>query len=58
MVTAQSVARRAAAAAAGLVADRVLGEPPGAVHPVAAFGALMHGVEQRVYGDAVAPGAA
>ena len=44
--------RRLLGAAAGLLADRVLGEPPPAVHPVAAFGRLMGGVEQRLYRDA------
>ena len=34
------------AAAFGLVADRVLGEPPAAVHPVAAFGRTMTGFER------------
>ncbi len=36
-------------AALGLVADRLLGEPPDAVHPVAAFGTLMGAVERRLY---------
>jgi adenosylcobinamide-phosphate synthase len=35
--------------AAGLLADRLLGEPPAAAHPVALFGRLMNGVEARVY---------
>lgn len=43
-------------AAAGLVADRVLGEPPAAVHPVVAFGRVMRAVERSVYGDARVPG--
>jgi len=33
------------APAVGLVADRLLGEPPAAMHPVAAFGRLMLGIE-------------
>ena len=48
--------RRARAAAAGIVADRILGEPPSAVHPVVAFGRVMRAVERAVYGDARAPG--
>jgi adenosylcobinamide-phosphate synthase len=44
-------ARNAAAAAAGLLADRVLGEPPAAVHPVAAFGQAMAALERRVWRD-------
>jgi adenosylcobinamide-phosphate synthase len=38
-------------AAAGIVLDRVLPEPPGPVHPVAVFGLVMTGLEQRVYRD-------
>jgi adenosylcobinamide-phosphate synthase len=47
---------RAAAVARGLVADRVFGEPPGSVHPVAAFGALMGSLEHRIYRDERAAG--
>lgn len=36
--------------------DRLLPEPPGAVHPVVLFGALMTGLERRLYRDAVRPG--
>jgi adenosylcobinamide-phosphate synthase len=43
--------KRAAAAALGLLADRVVGEPPGALHPVAAFGAVMGRLETRIYRD-------
>ena len=39
------------AAAAGVLADRVVGEPPAAVHPVAAFGAAMRGLEHRCWRD-------
>jgi cobalamin biosynthesis protein CobD/CbiB len=43
-------AGRALPAAVGLVADRVLGEPPaGLPHPVALFGRAMGGVERTVY---------
>ena len=35
------VADHAGAAAVGLLVDRIAGEPPAAVHPVAAFGRAM-----------------
>jgi adenosylcobinamide-phosphate synthase len=35
----------------GLLADRVLGEPPDAAHPVALFGRVMGFVEGRAYAD-------
>lgn len=41
----------ATSAALGLLADRLVGEPPDAVHPVAAFGRIMQGVESRIYAD-------
>ena len=44
------------AAAAGVLADRALGEPPEWLHPVRAFGNVMHGVERAVYADARANG--
>ena len=40
---------RAGAAACGLLLDRLVGEPPAAVHPVAAFGRIMERLEQRLY---------
>jgi adenosylcobinamide-phosphate synthase len=43
--------------AAGLLADRVLGEPPAAIHPVAAFGAAMGAVERRLHRDSRVAGA-
>ena len=46
------------AAAAAVLADRVLGEPPATVHPVAAFGTAMRGVEGRLWRDARGPGVA
>src|SRR5688572_16532975 len=49
--------RYAAAAAAGLLADRVLGEPPAPVHPVAAFGQAMADLERRVWRDSRPAGA-
>ncbi|MCU1398278.1 MAG: cobD [Acidimicrobiales bacterium] len=42
---------RAIAVAAGLGADRVLGEPPLAVHPVARFGQVMDRFERRIHRD-------
>jgi adenosylcobinamide-phosphate synthase len=50
--------RRAAAVAAGLLLDRLLGEPPTPVHPVAWFGTAMGRVEGAVWADARAPGVA
>ena len=46
------------AAALGLVADRVLGEPPAHWHPVAAFGRVMRAVEGRIHADRRTAGAA
>jgi adenosylcobinamide-phosphate synthase len=37
--------------AAGLLADRLLGEPPTTVHPVAMFGTAMGAVERRLHRD-------
>ncbi|WP_114905547.1 adenosylcobinamide-phosphate synthase CbiB [Ornithinimicrobium murale] len=42
---------RALGVAVGLVLDRLLGEPPDRLHPVAWFGTAMQGVEQRLYAD-------
>src|SRR5205814_787740 len=42
---------RPLAAAAAVAADRVLGEPPAAIHPVAAFGRVMAAIERRTYRD-------
>ena len=39
-------------AAAGLVLDRLVPEPPGVVHPVVLFGAVMTGLERRIHRDA------
>ena len=46
-----TVAKRLLGAAGGLVIDRLVGEPPAAVHPVAAFGDVMGRVEHTVYAD-------
>lgn len=45
-------------AALGVLADRALGEPPAAVHPVAALGRSLHAVEQVLYRDRRAAGVA
>ena len=45
-------------AAAGLLADRLVGEPPAALHPVAAFGSAMRRLEPRLWRDARGPGLA
>lgn len=50
--------RRPLAASVGILADRVLGEPPASVHPVVGFGRVMRAVEQAGYADARGPGAA
>jgi len=44
-----SVARRARGVALGVVADRLVGEPPLRPHPVAAFGQAMARLEQRTW---------
>jgi adenosylcobinamide-phosphate synthase len=50
-LTKAPLARRALGAAAGLVLDQVVGEPPvpGGLHPVALFGAAAGHLERRVY---------
>ncbi|MGY6499635.1 MAG: cobalamin biosynthesis protein [Acidimicrobiales bacterium] len=50
--------RRALGAAAGLVADRALGDPPDALHPVAWFGRTMGVVERRTWAPSRRAGAA
>jgi adenosylcobinamide-phosphate synthase len=49
---------RALLASAGILADRVLGEPPASVHPVVAFGRTMRAVERARYRDARVAGVA
>lgn len=49
---------RPTGAALGLLADRLLGEPPAAWHPVARFGQLMTRTEQALWRDDRAAGAA
>jgi adenosylcobinamide-phosphate synthase len=49
---------RAAAVAAGLVVDRLAGEPPAGIHPVARFGSAMDRVERLAYSDSRLRGAA
>jgi adenosylcobinamide-phosphate synthase len=48
---------RPLAVAAGLAVDRLLGEPPSSVHPVAAFGRVMGALEQRLYRPTTVRGA-
>lgn len=43
--------RRCLAAAAGLVLDRIVGEPPADIHPVAGFGRTMERVEHSLWAD-------
>lgn len=43
--------RRSGAVALGLLVDRIAGEPPERVHPVAAFGKLMTSIERRLWAD-------
>ena len=45
------MARRCGAAAIGLLADRIAGEPPARVHPVAGFGKLMARLERQIWAD-------
>ena len=52
------LARRLAAVALGVAVDRVVPEPPNRWHPVARFGSLMSGLEQRVWRDRIDTGAA
>jgi len=55
--TGRGQVRNAVAAAAGLVADRVLGEPA-AVHPVALFGQTMTALERRMWRETRVAGVA
>lgn len=50
--------RRAGAAAGGILADRLLGEPPIRPHPVSVFGRLMRASEARLWADHRAAGVA
>jgi adenosylcobinamide-phosphate synthase len=49
--------RRALAAAGGIIADALVGEPPLEPHPLSVFGGWMRAVERRSYGDTRAAGA-
>jgi adenosylcobinamide-phosphate synthase len=49
---------RPLAVAAGLAVDRLLGEPPSSVHPVAAFGTVLGALERRIHRPTTARGAA
>ncbi len=50
--------QRCLAAAVGLLADRVLGEPPETIHPVVWFGTTMQRIEGVLWADRRAPGIA
>jgi adenosylcobinamide-phosphate synthase len=52
------VSRRLVMVAGGIALDRVLGEPQRVPHPVAMFGKIMGGVEQRWYAPATSNGTA
>lgn len=52
------VTRRLVGAAVGLGVDRMIGEPPSSVHPVARFGRTMGAVERVTYAPRRGPGAA
>lgn len=52
-----SLSRNAAGVAGGLIWDRVLGEPPNVIHPVALFGRAMGWVERGLWADNRIPGA-
>jgi adenosylcobinamide-phosphate synthase len=49
---------QALAAAVGLMADSLLGEPPASWHPVAAYGSAMQRFEEAIYADRRMPGVA
>jgi adenosylcobinamide-phosphate synthase len=51
------VSRRLLAVAGALAVDRMAGEPPGAMHPVAGFGRAMEVVERHCYSPTLAGGA-
>jgi adenosylcobinamide-phosphate synthase len=51
-----TVLPRSLSTAAGLLADRYLGEPPLDPHPVAAFGSLLASLERAVYDDSRSAG--
>jgi adenosylcobinamide-phosphate synthase len=51
MVIPQVATERATTVALALVADRVLGEPPARLHPVAVYGRAMEALEERIYSD-------
>ncbi len=53
-----TVHARALGAAAGILVDRVAGEPPAVAHPVVAFGAAMRCIEGALWSDDRAPGVA
>lgn len=46
-----TLSRRCLGAAAGMILDRLAGEPPSAIHPVAWFGRTMTAVERATWAD-------
>jgi adenosylcobinamide-phosphate synthase len=56
-VTGRALGARGVAVAAGLLADRVVGDPPDRWHPVAWFGTVMGALEQRWWHDGRRAGA-
>ncbi|HEX3394156.1 MAG TPA: adenosylcobinamide-phosphate synthase CbiB [Acidimicrobiales bacterium] len=53
-----ALAGRALGAAAGILVDRLAGEPPAVAHPVVAFGAAMRRTEAALWSDGHGTGAA
>jgi len=51
-----ALAGRCGSVAAGLLLDRLAGEPPAEAHPVAWFGRLMEWLEERIWAGIRAPG--
>ncbi|MFN2608989.1 MAG: adenosylcobinamide-phosphate synthase CbiB [Acidimicrobiales bacterium] len=51
-----AASRRALGAAAGVLADRLVGEPPAAAHPVVALGGAMGALEAALWRDDRGPG--
>jgi len=52
------LSKRCLGAAVGLLVDRMFGEPPTAIHPVAWFGTAMQHVEATLWSDRRGPGVA
>lgn len=52
------IPQRCLAVATGLLADRILGDPPNMAHPVAWFGKFMQWTEEKLWADRRLPGVA